>query len=194
MRDQGWKSLGYPVRTQDSFRPDCSQIQSYIINTLSNGELEMTSRLAWRKFQYGSLSRVFAYYRPCPQIWSEPTRGTRNSLWLFIGTTELNSRWKKKIDKNIKSVKKDFRLINLNCLSTQLLSDKSKWKFNENPQHLQLTTKIIRTCDFTFPLSLMHFVFPIKFRIHFISFPQAMTVSTKRNWKHYLCKICGPNK
>ena len=53
---------------QDSFRPACSQIQSYIINTLSNGELEMTSRLAWRKFQYGSLSRVCAYYRPCPQI------------------------------------------------------------------------------------------------------------------------------
>ena len=67
LREQGEKSAGYPVRTLDSFRPAYSQIQSYIINTLSNGELEMTSRLAGRKFQYGSLSRVCAYYRPCSQ-------------------------------------------------------------------------------------------------------------------------------
>lgn len=38
--------------------------------------------------------------------------------------TELSLEKKQK--KNIKSVKKDFRLINLNCLSTQLLSDTSK--------------------------------------------------------------------
>lgn len=38
--------------------------------------------------------------------------------------TELSLEKKQK--KNRKSVKKDFRLINLNCLSTQLLSDTSK--------------------------------------------------------------------
>lgn len=80
----------------------------------------------------------------------------------------------------MKSVKKDCRLINLNCLSTQLLSDTSKWKFSENPQYLQLTSKIIRTRDFTFPLSLMHFVFPIKFRISFVSFPQATLLVPKK--------------